>query len=140
MKLKSFLPLLIIVLTFGCTKNPNTFLPHINGYWEIDEVTLSDGTKRDYTHNDTIDYIELNDSLTGFRKKLKPNFSGTYQTSSDAEQVKAVFENDSLFLEYTTPYNTWKETVLDATENRLLILNANKVQYLYKRYQPLDLN
>lgn len=140
MKLKSFLPLLIIVLTFGCAKNPNTFLPHINGYWEINEVTLSDGTKRDYTHNDTIDYIELNDSLTGFRKKLKPNFSGTYQTSSDAEQVKAVFENDSLFLEYTTPYNTWKETVLDATENRLLILNANKVQYLYKRYQPLDLN
>lgn len=140
MKLKSFLPLLIIVLTFGCAKNPNTFLSHINGYWEIDEVTLSDGTKRDYTHNDTIDYIELNDSLAGFRKKLKPNFSGTYQTSSDAEHVKAVFENDSLFLEYTTPYNSWKETVLDATENSLLILNANKVQYLYKRYQPLDLN
>lgn len=140
MRLKSFLPLLIIVLTFGCAKNPKQFLQHINGYWEIDEVTLSNGSKRDYKHNDTVDYMTLNDSLAGFRKKLKPNFSGTYETSSDSEQIKAVFENDSLFIEYTTPFNTWRETVLNATENSLLILNANKDQYLYKRYEPLDVN
>ena len=35
---------------------------------------------------------------------------------------------------------TWKETVLKATEDELKIINSKKDVYLYKRYQPLDLD
>ena len=129
--------LLALGIIFSCSKDPETLITHLNGYWEIDEVTLPDGTKRDYNYNDTIDFLSINDSLTGFRKKMKPNFDGSFSTSNDAEALKIVIENDSLNIYYKTPYSEWKETVLDATEDKLLIQNKDKLIYFYKRYEPL---
>jgi len=131
--------ILILAVIFSCSPNPETFIPHINGYWEIDKVMAHNGKNRDYNYNDTIDYFELNDSLIGFRKKLKPNFVGTFETSKDAENIKVILENDSLNIYYTTAFASWKETILLATNEQLKIINQNKDVYLYKRYQPLNL-
>ena len=128
---------LFFLMLAGCSKNPESFITHLNGYWEIDEVTLPDGSKRDYNFNETIDYIKVTDSLTGFRKKLKPNFQGTYTTSSDAETLKLVIENDSLNVYYKTPYSDWKETIIEASENRMVVKNHDNLLYVYKRYEPL---
>lgn len=124
----------------SCSNNPKNYIDYLNGYWEIDEVTLADGSKRTYNYNDTIDFISITDSLTGFRKKLKPNFDGTYSASNDEESLTIVIENDSLNMYYKTPQSQWKETVLKATEEQLIIQNQQKIRYTYKRYEPLDLN
>ncbi|MBR9914639.1 MAG: hypothetical protein GYB32_07410 [Algicola sp.] len=134
--------LLIIVLSvcWSCSTNPETFIPHIEGYWEIEEVTLHDGNKRSYGYNNTVDYIEITDSLNGFRKKLKPNLYGQFETSNSSESFQIKIENDSLNLYYQTPFSTWKETVLDASAEHLRVINnTNKDVYLYKRYEPLNL-
>lgn len=136
--MKKILLYFSLVLVMACGKNPETFIPHLNGYWEIDEVTLADGSKRDYNYNDTVDYLNISDSLTGFRKKLKPGFDGTYTTSDDAEMLKIKIENDSLHIYYSTPYSEWKETVLNATDDALLIINDQHIKYLYKRFEPIN--
>lgn len=138
--MKKVLTVLILLTLTSCTNNPESFIEHLNGYWEIEEVTLADGTKKEYTYNDTVDFISINDSLIGYRKKLKPTFNGTFQTSSDTENLKAIIENNTLNLYYTTPFGNWKEIVLNATKDKLLIENEAKVIYLYKRYQPLELD
>jgi hypothetical protein len=131
--------LLFTTILTSCSKNPETLIPHLTGYWEIDEVTLADGTKRDFNYNAMIDYISVSDSLVGFRKKLKPNFDGSFTTSEDAENLRIIIENDSLFIQYKTPYAQWREAVLNANDKQLLILNNQNVLYLYKRYEPLKL-
>ncbi len=143
MKRLKFIPILLIsvvVLCTSCSKDPNGFILKINGYWEIQEVTMPDGSKKEYSYNETIDYIMLNDSLIGFRKKLKPGFNNSYQTSEDVEHITAKIEGDSLHLYYKTPYASWKETVIDANETQLKIINQNKAVYLYKRYTSIELN
>jgi len=137
--MKRFFSLIIICFVFSCSPNPESYIEYINGYWEIDEVTLHSGIKKDYNYNDTIDYFEISDSLTGFRKKLKPNFVGTYETSKDAESIKIIIENDSLNIYYSTRFAKWKETILFATNEQLKIINEDKNVYLYKRYEPLNL-
>ena len=137
--MKRFIVLLFVVIVYSCSPNPSSYVDYIEGYWEIDEVILHNGFKKVYNYNDTIDYFELSDSLTGFRKKMKPNFSGTFETSNDAEQFKIVVKDDSLNIYYKTPYSSWKETVLSATKEQLKIINENKDVYLYKRYKPLNL-
>lgn len=129
-----------LYLFLSCSRNPEVYIPYIDGNWEIDEVTLSDGSKRTYGFNETIDYIQLIDSLTGFRKKLNPDLTGGFEASKDVETFQLKIENDSLNIYYNTPFAKWKETILLASENELLIINKAKVRYLYKRYQPLDLN
>ncbi|MEO8935149.1 MAG: hypothetical protein ABI295_12660 [Xanthomarina sp.] len=133
-----------LILTLGifiitsCSKNPETYIEHLEGYWEIKEVILPDGSKKKYTYNDTVDYIEVSDSLVGFRLKLKPGFDGTYETSKDNEQFSIKVENDSLNLYYKTPFDTWKETVLLANKEQLKVINNNKTVFLYKKFTPID--
>ena len=134
---KNLLFILIMFSLFNCSKSPETYIEYIAGYWEIEEVTLSDGSKKEYKFNDTIDYISLNDSLYGFRKKLKPGINNTYFTSGNAETLNVKIENNSLNIYYSTPYAKWKETVIEATPKNLRIINENKDVYLYKRYTPI---
>lgn len=136
--MKRLLLSFLTLLFFNCSNNPERFIPFLEGYWEISEVTLPDGTKKIYDFNNTVDYIKISDSLNGFRKKLKPTLTGSFQTSNDVEELKLKIENDSLNVYYKTPFAQWKETILSATENELLVINKAKVRYLYKRYQPID--
>ena len=131
---------LLCLLILSCSKIPEAHIPHIEGYWEIVEVTLPGGNKKEYKFNETIDYISINDSLHGFRKKLKPGINDTYFTSSDAESLVVKIENDSLNIYYSTPFAKWKETVLEATPENLRVVNQNKTLYLYKRYTPIKLD
>ena len=139
MNSKHVLYILGILFLNSCSNNPETLVEHLDGYWEIEEVTLADGSKKSYTYNDTVDYIEISDSLTGFRIKLKPLFDGSFETSKDSEQFTIKTENDSLNLYYKTPFDTWKETVLLATEDQIKVINKNKAVFLYKRFIPIDI-
>ncbi len=131
---------LLFVLLIGCSKNPEDLKQHLTGYWEISEVILKDGTKKQYSINETIDYIEITEDTLGFRKKMKPNFNGTYETSKDTEHFVVKIEKDSLNLYYKTPFSSWKETVLHASKDKLQVINQNKVLYLYKRYTPITID
>ncbi|RAJ16778.1 lipocalin family protein [Olleya aquimaris] len=129
---------ILLILIVSCTKNPDDIKQHVTGYWEIKEVTLNDGTKKQYNFNNTVDYIEINDT-TGFRKKMKPNLDGTFQTSNNLERFTVKVEKDSLNLYYKTPFSNWKETILHANNNQLQVINKNKDLYLYQRYTPITL-
>ena len=80
----------------GCqNKISKLDLPHLNGYWEIERVTFPDGSKKEYAVSTSIDYIEVK-NFKGFRKKVQPNFNGTYVTSNDAEMF-TISENEGIF-------------------------------------------
>ncbi len=32
---------LLCLFVLGCSENPETYIEHIEGYWEIEEVTLA---------------------------------------------------------------------------------------------------
>lgn len=138
--MKRLLFLILVVTIFSCKKDPETFIDHIVGYWEIESVTFPNGETKTYTFSETIDFIDFNDSLTGYRKKLKPSLDGKFITSKDAESFKLILENDSLNAYYTTPYSNWKETILSADSLHLKVINQDKKVYLYKRFKPLNLN
>ena len=135
-RLTNFLWLFILM---SCSNNPESYIEYFDGYWEIEKVVLANGTEKEYTFNETIDYISISDSLYGFRKKLKPNFNGKYSTSKNSETFKLVIENDSLNVYYKTPFDHWKETVLFASEEKLKVINSNKNVYLYKRFIPIKI-
>ena len=135
-----FLFALVLVSFFSCSNDPSAYIQHIEGYWEIEAVTTSDGLKKEYTFSDTIDFIQFTDSLNGIRRKMKPNLLGNFESSLSVESFELKIENDSLNVYYKTPYAEWKETILGASETNLVVVNANNVTYLYKRYEPLELD
>lgn len=134
---KKILFLVCGVIALGCQKNnPEEQLKHLTGYWEIDKVEVSKDSIINYKVNPTVDYIEF-DGKNGFRKKLNPRFDGTYITNDDKEEVLAKIEDDSLRLYYKTPYDSWKETVINAEEDKFSIINRDDKIYYYKKFTPL---
>lgn len=134
---KYILLLLLSCFLVGCNLNNKVDLNHLDGYWEIKSVTFKDGKKKEYTFSDTIDFLSFTDSLTGIRKKMKPNFSGYFETSKDSERFEIKHENDSVNVYYETAFDSWKETILELTENELVVSNQKGATYSYIRYQPI---
>ena len=100
----------------------------MNGYWEIEKVTFPDGSKKEYPVNTSIDYIEVNDQ-EGFRKKVQPNFNGTYVTSNDAE-LFTIYENEGVFnLNYKTDLSEWHEKIISISENKFIVISEEHIKY-----------
>ncbi|WP_299890637.1 hypothetical protein [uncultured Lacinutrix sp.] len=137
---KTIVLFVLFILINSCSKETETYIQYIDGYWEIESVTLANGYKKEYKVNQTIDYIALNDSLKGFRKKMKPQLNGKYKTSNDTEILHIKIENDSINLYYSTKFTEWKETILMVNTSHLQIVNQNNDVYLYKRFTPINLN
>lgn len=131
--------MVFLLISCGTTTVDKQELSLLNGYWEIKEVTFSDGTKKEYRMSSTVDYIKL-DSLKGFRKKVSPKFNGTFETSDDAEILSIQFKNDSVFMKYNTPLHTWKETLVFLSQTNFSVKNDQGIIYSYQRFEPLNIN
>lgn len=138
--MKQFVYTVILATVLSCGKNPESYISHISGYWEIEKVKLANGTEREYKISQTIDYFFVSDSLTGFRKKLQPNFQGTYVGSKDSEPFQLKIESNTLQIHYKTNLDTWTETIEFANENELQLKNEANNLYIYKRYTPININ
>jgi hypothetical protein len=134
---KKILFFLFGIVLLGCQQNnPEEQLGHLTGYWEIDSVEITEDSVINYKVNATVDYMEF-DGNEGFRKKVKPQFDGSYKTSEDVEDISAKIENDSLRLYYKTPFDEWMETVISAEEDKFSVLNRDGKIYYYTKFTSL---
>lgn len=131
--------ILCLALT-GCRdKIEKSDLNFITGYWEIEEVTFPDGSKKEYPVNTSIDYMEVN-GLKGYRKKVQPKFNGTYDTSNDAEMF-TIYERDGVFImNYKTELSEWQEKIVSLSETNFSLSNEDNITYHYKRFEPINID
>lgn len=135
---KVFYVLGLITLFIGCEKSPQDFdLENLEGYWEIDKAETPYGAK-EYKISTTVDYFHIEDSA-GFRKKVQPRLIGKDQASNDEEEFALGFENDSLRIYYDSEFDQWRETIIELTEEKLVIKNDSSFYYIYKRFKPIEI-
>lgn len=138
-----FLILFLTLIAFSCGKQGNSEVDQdkIAGYWEIKTVQFQDGTEKNFDVNLVVDHIEV-EGDKGFRIKMEPQLDGSFITNAVAEDFTLREENDSLHMFYKTPYAEWKETVLEANEETLKVINHEKRIFIYSRYEnhPFDLD
>lgn len=135
-----FLLFITLILFFiSCRKNnPKDQIQYLNGYWEIKKVILSDGSKKEYKFNQSIDFFKIKDS-TGIRKKVQPKLDGSFTANNDYEFFTLKIEDDSLRLYYKTTLSTWKETIISAKENYIAVKNEAGNVYFYERHKKIKL-
>ncbi|MDY8137660.1 lipocalin family protein [Aquimarina sp. 2201CG5-10] len=130
---------IVFILIVSCTKtNPEEYIKHLPGYWEIERVIRPDGSEKKYNFNQSIDFFEVKDS-TGIRKKLQPQLNGNFIISGNNESFSLRVENDSLRIYYKNTLDDWKETIISIKENTMTIKNETGNVYFYKRYQKIEL-
>lgn len=110
----------------------------LNGYWEINKVTFSNGKTKDYKVNETIDYFEVKNN-EGFRQKVMPQFDGKFKTNNINEAIKIIEKGKAFFIEYHTTYGKWKEEIKTIEDSTLVLKNKDNLEYTYKRFKPFSL-
>ena len=125
---------LLIFAVVGCQQNnPQEQLKYINGYWEIKKVERNGEIAKEYGFNSVVEHFEFNKNK-GTKKKAKPQLDGTYILFNSAEEIEAKIENDSLRLYYSTNFDQWKETVLEANKDELVIQGRGDLVFYYKKF------
>ncbi len=134
--MKKLIVLLALVIASCQQNDPEAQLKNLDGYWEIDRVEVEKDSVIKYGMSPYIDYIEMKDS-TGFRKKLKPELNGEFSTTENEEKISAKIKDRKLILEYSTPYASWQEEVLEANDKSLVVINSDGKTYYYKRFESV---
>ena len=106
----------------------------LNGYWEISEANFKGQIKK-FTVNPQVDYFMLSEDLSGYRKKLSPNFNGTFSKNKAATPFQIKMEHDSLFIYYDNGFNKWKESIVYIDSTSLKIINSAGHNYSYNRFK-----
>jgi hypothetical protein len=119
-------------------KVSNADITKINGYWEIQKVELSQGGKKEYKVNETIDFFAVKDNK-GFRQKVMPQLDGTYLTNNIKEIISISTNEGSYYINYSTNYGKWKEEILEIKDSVLVLKNQDNLEYHYKRQIPFTL-
>lgn len=110
----------------------------LNGYWEIKKVVFKDGEDKEFKMNENFDFFEIANNK-GIRRKVRPQFDGTFLFNEDYEKVKIRFEKDQVFLDYTTAYAKWSEELIRISDDEMLIKNDQNKEYEYKKAAPINL-
>lgn len=136
---KALYSLVILFVLSACQSNAKMAdLPKINGYWEITSVEFPDGNHKEYSINESFDYIAFKGEK-GFRKKVMPQLDGTFLTNDLSESLSAQEKDGKLILNCSTAYAKWQETVLTLTDQELVLENDSHKKYHYKKAQPINI-
>lgn len=129
---------IIILFFLSCEKpNPEAQKQNLSGYWEIKTVKMPDGEKKEFDINTILDYIEIKGN-SGIRTKVSPKFDGTFTTNGVSENFTLEIEEDSLRMYYKTPFDEWKETVIEAKDSTLTVKNRDNKIYTYSKFKKFD--
>lgn len=135
---KTLIAVFLMLLT-ACNQNvTKNDISNLNGYWEIEKVILTDGNKKNYTYNESFDYFRLVENK-GFRKKVKPQLDGRFLVNDQFENFVITFENSKVYMNYKTPYASWKEEIETLTKEKLVLINATDSEYHYKKSTSVNI-
>jgi len=138
--MKRILSLVLILFLWSCDESSvnKDDLHYLNGYWEISEVEFPDGSIKEYGMNTSIDFIQLKEDK-GYRKKMKPQFDGTYDTSKDVENFEVSNINETFTLRYKNEFSEWEEKLVQLDSVSFSVINQEGVTYKYKRFEPIKI-
>jgi hypothetical protein len=117
----------------------STDIPKINGYWEIEKVVFDQGEDKEYGVNQNYDYFQIDKNNQGIRKKVAPQLDGTFLVDDSFEKVRVRFQDDKAYLDYATPYMKYTEEIIALTAEELVVLNAQKKEYHYKKATAINI-
>jgi hypothetical protein len=132
--------LLLLLLTVSCSQSPAEKLERINGYWEIAQIENSYGFVKEYSISQNIDYFEITAAGKGVRKKVQPDLSGNFTTTNSSENIDVAIQDNTVFLNYSTAFDNWKEEVISVSTTHLVLRNEDNYTYTYRRYQPISID
>jgi hypothetical protein len=120
--------LLVLFTVISCTEKTTASL--LNGYWEIKTVKLPGGKQKQFEASATVDYFEF-EGNKGFRKKVMPQFDGSYRASDSSEAVTLVEKDGKTWLDHKALNSKYREELISVSSEELVLKNSFGMEFHY---------
>ena len=70
---------------------------------------------------------------------MAPQLDGTFLVDDSFEKVSIRFQEDKAYLDYATPYMKYTEEIIALSAEELVVLNAQKKEYHYKKATAINI-
>ncbi len=118
----------------GCRSHPGeNDADQLNGYWEIQMVTLPDGNIREFKVNPIIDHWVVENGH-GVRTKVRAQTDGRFETATDGEDFKVATIHDTLWILYKNAFGEWRERLVNVSENAFSVVDTAGTIYDYRKF------
>ena len=135
--MKQLITLSFFILLNSCQTDVSTYIPFVEGYWEIVNVTKDQKKVKEFKISGAIDYFKVNADLSGYRKKVTPRFDGAFEMSQHQSNFNLSVKDSHLWIHYNNNEVTYSEEIIRANAASLVISNSDGFIYTYKPYEPL---
>ena len=125
------------ILLSSCKSDVSTYIPFIEGYWEIVSVSKDQKKVKEFKMSGSIDYFKVNSDVSGYRKKVTPRFDGAFEMSQHESEFTISIRDNRLWIDYANNEVTYSEEIIRANSASLILSNSDGFIYTYKPYEPL---
>jgi len=133
--MKRFLAVITIVLFTSCGNTISDQLIHIEGYWNIENVTLPDGSEREFPFSNHMDHFEI-EGKQGIKYRVSPTYDGGFVNYGSPVNFTCEEIDGELQLLFKDGEQAYTQTVVNATETTLVLQHENGTIYNYSSYNP----
>jgi len=134
---KQLIALSFFILLSSCKSDVSTYIPFIEGYWEIVSVSKDQKKVKEFKMSGSIDYFKVNSDVSGYRKKVTPRFDGAFEMSQHESEFIISIRDNRLWIDYANNEVTYSEEIIRANSASLILSNSDGFIYTYKPYEPL---
>ena len=135
--MKQLIALSFFILLSSCKSDVSTYIPFIEGYWEIVSVSKDQKKVKEFKMSGSIDYFKVNSDVSGYRKKITPRFDGAFEMSQHESEFIISIRDNRLWIDYANNEVTYSEEIIRANSASLILSNSDGFIYTYKPYEPL---
>ena len=135
--MKQLITLSFLILLNSCLSDASTYIPFVEGYWEIVSVTKDQNKVKEFKMSGSVDYFKVNTDLSGYRKKVTPRFDGAFEMSQHQSDFTLFVKGNHLWIHYVNNEVAYSEEIIRANTASLVISNSDGFIYTYKPYEPL---
>lgn len=129
--MKEKIAILLMLVVFGCTNQPQIDLSELEGYWEIEFVEQKGEVFSNNQKTPLYDFYSV-DKNSGVHKKVAPQFNGNFQTSESSVAFEITEEKGIFKLNFSTPWNRWQKVIKVLNAERLVLYHQGR-NFNYKR-------
>jgi hypothetical protein len=134
---KQLIALSFFILLSSCQSDVSTYIPFVEGYWEIVSVTKDQKKVKEFKMSGSVDYFKVNADLSGYRKKVTPRFDGAFEISQHQSEFTLSVTDGRLWIHYDNNDVAYTEEIMRANSASLVTSNSDGFIYTYKPYEPL---
>ncbi len=131
--MKQFIAVITLILIVSCGSTINEQLIHIEGYWNIENATLPDGSEREFPFSNHMDHFEI-EGTQGIKYRVSPTYDGGFVNYGSPVNFTCEEIDGELVLLFKDGNEAYQQTVVTAKKDELVLQHENGTIYTYTSY------